>query len=30
LDKSALLPDGIHPNKEGLGIMAAEVAKAIK
>jgi len=30
LDKSALLPDGIHPNKEGLGIMAAEIAKAIK
>ena len=30
LDKSQLLPDGIHPNKEGLGIMAAEVAKAIQ
>ena len=30
LDKSVLLPDGIHPNTEGLGIMATEVAKAIK
>jgi len=30
LEKSVLLPDGIHPNTEGLGIMAAEVAKAIK
>lgn len=30
LEKSVLLPDGIHPNTEGLGIMATEVAKAIK
>jgi len=30
LNKSPLLPDGIHPNKEGLGILAAEVAKAIR
>jgi acyl-CoA thioesterase I len=29
-DKSDLLPDGVHPNKEGLGIMALEIAKAIK
>lgn len=29
-DKRELLPDGVHPNKEGLGIMASEVAKAIK
>ncbi|MFC0262332.1 GDSL-type esterase/lipase family protein [Fontibacter flavus] len=29
-EKRALLPDGVHPNKEGLGIMASEVAKAIK
>ncbi|MFD2200033.1 GDSL-type esterase/lipase family protein [Shivajiella indica] len=29
-EKSDLLPDGVHPNKEGLGIMAAEVAKAIQ
>jgi acyl-CoA thioesterase I len=28
--KSDLLPDGVHPNKEGLGIMASEIAKAIK
>jgi lysophospholipase L1-like esterase len=28
--KSALLPDGVHPNKEGLGIMAQSVANAIK
>jgi lysophospholipase L1-like esterase len=28
--KSALLPDGVHPNKEGLGIMAKTVAAAIK
>ncbi len=26
----ALLPDGVHPNVEGLGIMAREIAKAIK
>ena len=25
-----LFPDGVHPNKEGLGIMAEIVAKAIK
>lgn len=29
-DRGDLLPDGVHPNKEGLGIMAREVAKAIK
>ncbi|WP_040400833.1 GDSL-type esterase/lipase family protein [Cecembia lonarensis] len=29
-NKSDLLPDGVHPNKEGLGIMAKEVAKAIQ
>jgi acyl-CoA thioesterase I len=30
LGKSDLLPDGVHPNIEGLGIMAVEVAEAIK
>jgi len=29
-DRADLLPDGVHPNREGLGIMAREVAKAIK
>ncbi|RZS95017.1 GDSL-type esterase/lipase family protein [Cecembia calidifontis] len=29
-DRADLLPDGVHPNKEGLGIMAREVAKAIQ
>lgn len=29
-EKSDLLPDGVHPNKEGLKIMATEVAKSIK
>ncbi len=28
--KNELLPDGVHPNIEGLGIMAQEIAKAIK
>lgn len=27
---SGLLPDGIHPNTEGLAIMANEISKAIK
>jgi acyl-CoA thioesterase I len=30
LNKSELLPDGVHPNEEGLGIMAAQVAKHVK
>ena len=30
MDKAELLPDGVHPNKEGLGIMAAVVARAIR
>jgi acyl-CoA thioesterase-1 len=30
MDKADLLPDGVHPNKEGLGIMAAVVARAIR
>ncbi len=30
IDKAELLPDGVHPNKEGLGIMAAVVARAIR
>ncbi|WP_373494233.1 GDSL-type esterase/lipase family protein [Aquiflexum sp.] len=30
LEHSGLFPDGIHPNTEGLAIMAAEVSKAIK
>lgn len=29
-EKSDLLPDGVHPDKEGLKIMAREVAKSIK
>lgn len=29
-NRADLLPDGVHPNIEGLGIMAGEVAKAIK
>lgn len=28
--KNELLPDGVHPNTQGLGIMAMEIAKAIK
>lgn len=30
MGKAELLPDGVHPNKEGLGIMAAVVARAIR
>lgn len=30
LEHSDLLPDGIHPNTEGLAIMASEVSKAVK
>jgi acyl-CoA thioesterase I len=30
LGHSDLLPDGIHPNSEGLAIMATEVSRAIK
>lgn len=30
MDKADLLPDGVHPNSEGLGIMAASVARAIR
>lgn len=30
LGHSDLLPDGIHPNTEGLAIMAAEVSRVIK
>lgn len=30
MDKAELLPDGVHPNKEGLGIMAQVVARAIR
>lgn len=30
MDKAELLPDGVHPNTEGLGIMAAAVARAIR
>lgn len=30
MDKAELLPDGVHPNKEGLGIMASEVARKIR
>ncbi len=30
MDKAELLPDGVHPNKEGLGIMARVIARKIK
>ncbi|WP_297336244.1 GDSL-type esterase/lipase family protein [Algoriphagus sp.] len=30
MDRADLLPDGVHPNTEGLGIMAASVARAIR
>lgn len=30
MDRADLLPDGVHPNAEGLGIMAASVARAIR
>lgn len=30
MDKPELLPDGVHPNTEGLSIMAAVVARRIK
>ena len=30
MDKPELLPDGVHPNKEGLSIMAAVVARRIR
>jgi acyl-CoA thioesterase I len=30
MDKPELLPDGVHPNKEGLSIMASVVARKIK
>lgn len=30
MDKAELLPDGVHPNTEGLGIMAKVVARAIR
>jgi lysophospholipase L1-like esterase len=30
MDKPELLPDGVHPNNEGLSIMAAVVARRIK
>ncbi len=30
MDKSELLPDGVHPNKEGLTIMAEVIARALK
>jgi lysophospholipase L1-like esterase len=30
MDRADLLPDGVHPNTEGLGIMAAAVARAIR
>lgn len=30
MDKADLLPDGVHPNNEGLGIMAAVIARAIR
>ena len=30
MNRPELLPDGVHPNKEGLGIMAAVVARRIR
>ena len=30
MGKEALLPDGVHPNTEGLGIMASVIARAIR
>lgn len=30
MNKAELLPDGVHPNTEGLGIMAKVVARAIR
>lgn len=30
MNKAELLPDGVHPNTEGLGIMAEVVARAIR
>ncbi|MEB2776123.1 GDSL-type esterase/lipase family protein [Algoriphagus sp. D3-2-R+10] len=30
MDKADLLPDGVHPNTEGLGIMASVIARAIR
>jgi len=30
MNKEALFPDGVHPTTEGLGIMAKEVARAIR
>lgn len=30
MDKADLLPDGVHPNTEGLGIMATTLARAIR
>lgn len=30
MDRADLLPDGVHPNTEGLGIMATTLARAIR
>jgi lysophospholipase L1-like esterase len=30
MGKEALLPDGVHPNTEGLGIMAQVIARALR
>jgi hypothetical protein len=30
MDKPELLPDGVHPNTEGLSIMAGVVARRIR
>lgn len=30
MDKADLFPDGVHPTAEGLGIMAKEIARAIR
>jgi acyl-CoA thioesterase-1 len=30
MDRSDLFADGVHPNKEGLGIMAKTIARVIR
>jgi lysophospholipase L1-like esterase len=30
MDRAELLPDGVHPNAEGLGIMASVISRRIR
>jgi len=30
MDRPELLPDGVHPNAEGLGIMARVISRRIR